>query len=50
MIVPTVEVKSLSKEYLLNLIKTTYVKVYGYRKDDLLKKFSMTKMRNLPLD
>jgi ribosomal protein S18 acetylase RimI-like enzyme len=50
MIVPTVKVKSLSKEYLLNLIKTTYVEVYGYRKDDLLKKFSGTKMNNLPLD
>lgn len=50
MILPTVEVKSLSKEYLLNLIKTTYVKVYGYSKDDLLKKFSRTKMSDLPLD
>ena len=50
MIVPTVKVKSLSKEFLLDLIKTTYVKVYGYRQDDLLKKFSRTKMSDLPLD
>jgi GNAT superfamily N-acetyltransferase len=50
MIVLTVKVKSLSREYILDLIKTTYVKVYGYRKDDLLKKFSMTKMSDLPLD
>lgn len=50
MIVPTKKVKSLSREYLLGLIKTIYAKVYGYRKDDLLKKFSRTKMSNLPLD
>jgi ribosomal protein S18 acetylase RimI-like enzyme len=50
MIVPTVKVKSLSKEFLFDLIKTTYIKVYGYRKDDLLKKFFRTKMSDLPLD
>lgn len=50
MIVPSVEVKSLSKEYLLDLIKTIYIKVYGYRKDDLLKKLSRTKMGDLTLD
>jgi len=50
MIVPNLKVKSLSKEFLLDLIKTTYVRVYGYRKDDLLKKFSRTKFNSLPLD
>jgi GNAT superfamily N-acetyltransferase len=50
MILPTRKLKSLSKEFLLNLIKTTYVKVYGYSKNDLLKKLSRTKKSILLLE
>lgn len=49
MIVPTVRVKSLSKKYILDVIKAIYVKVYGYTKDDLWLKFFRTGMSDLPL-
>jgi GNAT superfamily N-acetyltransferase len=40
MVLPTKALKSLSKGYLMDLIKAVHVKVYGYMEDDLLKKLN----------